>query len=123
MQPLNAIDPAVSGALSRLREALLAPEPEAIALCLTCLREAAARLQSLACELAAHPPDETTRAALGGELRELQRELKRTARLIRSGSDFWAGWARLLGLDTGYTPAGLPAPPGPAGPVRVSEEA
>jgi hypothetical protein len=124
MRPSSAIDPALTGAVTALHSALLAPEPEAVAPCLSGVQAAVAGLQALERQLAAHPPDEAARAALLRDLHELQRVLDRTARLIRSGSDFWAGWARLLGLDTGYTPAGLPGPPEPAaGGVHVSQKA
>ncbi len=52
---------------------------------------------------------EDDRVRLRGELEALQVELRRTSRLLAFGSDFWASWAGLLGLGTGYTAAGVPA--------------
>lgn len=125
MRPSSAIDPVLPGAVAALREALAAPEPEAVGNCLGGLRAAIVELQALERHLAAHPPDEATRAALLLDLHELRRELNVADRLVRNGSDFWAGWVRLLGLDTGYTPAGLLAPPEApaAGAARVREQA
>ncbi|MEO5925499.1 MAG: hypothetical protein ABIR70_16885 [Bryobacteraceae bacterium] len=36
-------------------------------------------------------------------------ELAAIARLARNGEDFWRAWGRLLGLEPGYTAAGVPA--------------
>lgn len=44
------------------------------------------------------------------QLETLDQELRRAARLGANAAAFWQGWARLLGLDTGYTPAGVTAP-------------
>ena len=51
---------------------------------------------------------EEERALLRTELEALRLDLKRTEHLIRNGDEFWRGWARLLGMDTGYTPSGMP---------------
>jgi hypothetical protein len=40
-------------------------------------------------------------AALRGEMRALEH-------LVHHGDEFLRGWARMLGLDTGYTATGLP---------------
>jgi Lon protease-like protein len=74
------------------------------------LEAAAAQLQALARRWAEAPPGETERAELRAEISALETELRRLARLVEAGDEFWRGWARLLGLDTGYTPAGIAAP-------------
>lgn len=48
--------------------------------------------------------------SLAADLLQLQQELARAGHLAGSGQHFWQGWAGLLGLDTGYTQAGLTAP-------------
>jgi hypothetical protein len=41
------------------------------------------------------------------ELEALRVELARVATLAHHGEDFWRSWGRLLGLEPGYTPAGV----------------
>ena len=56
------------------------------------------------------PADSSERALLQTDLENLRLELRRVERLARSGEDFWRGWGRLLGLEPGYTQAGVLAP-------------
>jgi hypothetical protein len=44
----------------------------------------------------------------GAEIAALRAELQQLQHLVRHGEEFWRGWARVLGLDTGYTPGGGP---------------
>lgn len=44
------------------------------------------------------------------EIEALRLELARLAQLASNGTDFWRSWARLLGLEPGYTQGGVLAP-------------
>jgi hypothetical protein len=103
--------------VSRLRAALLSTDPESVAPCLPGLQDAVADLRRLQQHLAAAqpPPNAAQREAVCAAIRQIRSELKQAERLIRSGSDFWLSWAQLMGMDTGYTPAGIPGLPEAAG--------
>ena len=93
--------------VSGMCAALTAPDPGEIAAQLVGL-EAALR-QMDAWQATCGEPTEEDRELLRAELEALRQDLKRTELLVRNGEEFWRGWARLLGMDTGYTPSGMPA--------------
>lgn len=92
-------------------EALLAQIPalEAAARQLEALRDQAARQAGgdPAKELAGQLEDSEQIAT---QLVALQTEIARSQHLLQQGTEFWLGWAGLLGLDTGYTARGMVAP-------------
>ncbi len=113
----------VGQALKDLREALIssglgasgAGEPingaEALLAQIPALEVAKKELEALR--------EQALRAAEGGvenpeqiaaQLIALQTEIARSQHLIQHATEFWLGWAGLLGLDTGYTAAGMAAP-------------
>ncbi len=86
--------------------ALTTPDPGEIAAQMVGLDAAVRQLSEW--ERSGVQDGEEERGLLRAELEALQSELRRTEHLIRNGDEFWRGWARLLGMDTGYTPSGLP---------------
>ena len=110
--------------VSGMRTALTAPDPGEIAAQMVGLEAALRQLRDWRGSDAPENPED--RALLRAELEALSSELKRTERLIQSGDEFWRGWARLIGMDTGYTPSGLPglieATTPARGAVRVNVE-
>lgn len=86
-------------------DALTSPDPGEIAAQLVGLDQA---LRQLSAWQNGAEFNEEDRGVLRAELEALQADLQRTERLVRNGEDFWRGWARLLGMDTGYTPSGMP---------------
>jgi hypothetical protein len=92
--------------MSGVRVALTAPDPGEIAAQMVGLESAVRQMSEWAGK--GGPADPEERALLRAELEALQGELRGTERLIENGEEFWRGWARLLGMDTGYTPSGLP---------------
>lgn len=95
--------------IAALRASLICSSPEAIEQCLAPLAEAAASL--CCCQADPEALDEAV---------TLRRELARAARLIQSGTELNAGWARILGASTaGYTSKGDAAPVGAAGNVSI----
>jgi hypothetical protein len=86
--------------------ALTAPDPGEIAAQMVGLEAAVRQLSEW--ERCGVQDAQEENALLRAELEALQQDLQRTERLIRSGDEFWRGWARLLGMDTGYTPSGMP---------------
>ena len=102
--------------VARLREALLAPSPEAIARCLPGLIEAGECLGRVQQELGGGPVD----GGLVLEVQAFQRELKIAAKLIEHGAALQSGWAKLLGAAvSGYLPDGEAAPLSAAGTISV----
>lgn len=75
------------------------------------LNAAIDRLRAFQAELDGKPPVGEERAALHRDLKALKTDLARLATLAGHGEAFWRGWGRLLGLEGGYTQAGLPASP------------
>ena len=95
--------------VSGMRAALTAPDPEEIAAQMVGLEAAVRQLSEWERTGAdADGCDAESRALLRAEFEALRLDLKRTERLVRNGDEFWRGWARLLGMDTGYTPGGMP---------------
>jgi len=41
------------------------------------------------------------------EVEALRVDLARVAMLARNGEEFWRSWGRLVGVEPGYTPAGV----------------
>lgn len=103
--------------VSGMRAALTSPDPGEIAAQMVGLEAAVRQLGEWERSGAPESPEE--RALLRAELEALSAELKRTERLIQNGDEFWRGWARLIGMDTGYTPSGLPGMLEATTPVRV----
>lgn len=60
-------------------------------------------------------------AAEAEEIGLLREEVQRVQALVRHGEEFWQGWARLLGMDTGYAPTGCAPAMAPA-PVSIDVE-
>ena len=94
-----------------LGASLVSSDPEEIARRLPGVHDAIHRLRNLAIDV--HDS-----AEIRAEIKALRSELHRVERLIQTGTLFWSGWARLLGLDTGYSQAGFI--PSPADPGRLS---
>lgn len=99
-----------------MRTALTAPDPGEIAAQMVGLDAAVRQLSDWRGSDA--PENREEQALLRAELEALSAELKRTERLIQNGDEFWRDWARLIGMDTGYTPSGLPGLIEATSPVR-----
>ena len=85
--------PDIREATLRLRDALLAPGPEAMESQIPALEAAVEALRQV--------------TVASPELQALKADLQATARLIESGQAFHDGWARLLGSASGgYTSSG-----------------
>jgi hypothetical protein len=100
----------IRGRLAGVRAALTGGAQPDFAAQMGVLAAAAAQLQDLARGWQQAPPAGPERAAVRAELEALEAELGRLKHLVDAGEEFWRGWARMLGLDTGYTAAGVEAP-------------
>lgn len=103
----SGLDASGSGGSAAGAEALLAQIPA--------LEAAAKQLEALRDQAAGHtgPPaagELENPEQIAAQLLALQTEIVRSQQLIRHGTDFWLGWAGLLGLDAGYTAMGMVAP-------------
>ena len=102
--------------VANLRQALLSPSPEEIERCVPGLAEAATCLGQIERALHGEPAD----AALAGELKVLQRDLKMIGRMIQHSSAFYRGWTSILGAAAGgYSSSGQAAEIAVAGSIAV----
>jgi hypothetical protein len=94
-----------------LRLALLSPAPDELGAALPGLEEAAQCLAAVESHMTrdtdqhTHAPYEVRR-----ELRLLKNDLRIVTPLIEHGVAFCRGWAKMLGAEPGYTPAGVSEP-------------
>jgi hypothetical protein len=99
----------VTEAARGLRAALTARTDSNLTTGILALDAAVGRLSTWEQEWHAAPPTGLDqRAQIHADIEALRRELRALEPVVRHGEEFLRGWARILGLDTGYTANGMP---------------
>ena len=91
--------------LDSVRRIMVSPTPQTVGTAVPFLESAASKLVWLERRLSDSAPEAAAKAGLRGEMLAMKRSIAEVSALVSQASDFFQGWAALIGMaGHGYSP-------------------